>query len=297
MGRLGAAIGAGIVIAIAAAILFWIVNRSVQVNNVGWLRRQGGLVGDPWVWAAVGFAIGCIGALIRATRLAAHARAAREVATEQGREFAELYELPPGAESMPAFAGWSTGRHAMTGSADGIHVHIFDCTTVQKGDDSATVTGRTVALLPADGLPDFDLRPRTVGRKLLGLAGFEGVTFDPDAAGPADADAVRRFGEQFQLNIGDPLTLFQTLPDGEAPDRADREAAVRRLFAPALMAAVNDFPDYAVESAGGYLAVWRGSGVQPPRRRPDLWDAAVALQAAFLNAPRTAHEPVVPARV
>jgi hypothetical protein len=296
MGRLGAAVGSGIVTAIAAAILFWIVNRSMQINNVGWLRRQGGLVGDPWVWAAVGFAIGFVGAMVRAARLAAYARAVRDVVPGQGAEYAESFELPPGAETMPAFAGWSNGRHAMTGSADGVPVHVFDCTTIQKGNESDTVTERTVALLTAEGLPDFDLRSRTVGRRLLGLAGFEGLTFDPEAGGPADADAVRRFTERFQLFVGDPLLLFKALPDGVPSDQADREAAVRRLFTPAVMAAVNEFPKYNVESSGGYLAVWRGSGVQPARRRPELWEAAVALRATFLNSSPMPGEPVVPAR-
>src|SRR5262245_41314494 len=299
MRRLLAAIGPGIAGAIVAGIAFWIINRSYQINGVGCLRRlEWPVVSNPWMWAAIGFVVGLIGSLIVQLRRAAHARAAEAVAGEQGWEYTESFTLPAGAEAMPMFINWSNGRHAMSGEVGGISVQIFDCTMIQKGDESDTVTERTVALLPADGLPDFDLRPRTVGRRLLGFVGFEGLTFDPEAAGPADADTVRHFAEQFQLFIGDPLLVLQVLAAGEEsdPKRAEREAAVRTLFTPSVMAAVNDFPDCAVESAGGRLAVWRGSSVQPPRRRPALLEAAVALHAAFRNAPRTAHEPVVPSR-
>jgi len=299
MRRLLAAAGPGIAGAIVAGILFWIINRSYQINNVGWLRRlEWPVVSNPWMWAAIGFVVGLIGSLIAQVRRAAHARAAQDVAGDQGLEYAESFTLPTGAEAMPMFTGWSNGQHAMSGEAGGVRIQIFDCRTIQKGDESDTITDRTVALLPADGLPDFDLRPRTVGRVLLDFVGFEGLSFDHEAAGPADADTVRRFAEQFQLFIGDPLLVLQAIAAGEEsdPKRAEREAAVRRLFTPSVMAAVNDFPDCAVESASGHLAVWRGSSFQPPRRRPELLDAAVAFRAALRNTPRTAHEPVVPSR-
>jgi len=299
MRRLLAAVGPGIAGAIVAGIAFWIINRTVQINDVGWLRRLDlPVVSNPWMWAAIGFCLGLVGSLIVQIRRAAHARAAEAVAGEQGWEYAESFTLPAGAEAMPMFSGWSEGRHAMSGEVGGVRVQIFDCTTIQKGDESDTVTDRTVALLPADGLPNFDLRPRTVGRRLLGFVGFEGLTFDPEAAGPADADTVRRFAEQFQIFIGDPLLVLQALAAGEEsdPKRAEREAAVRTLFTPSVMAAVNDFPDCAAESASGRLAVWRGSSVQPPGRRPALLEAAVALHAAFPKAPRMASDLVVPAR-
>jgi hypothetical protein len=296
MGRLGAAIGAGVLTAAGAGFLFWMVNRTFQVNNVGWLVRQGGPVGDWRLWATVGFAIGFVGYLIRAARRAAHMRAVREVASAEGWEYAESFALPAGAEAMPAFAGWSNGRHAMSGLVDGVPVHVFDCTTVIKGDENDTVTVRTVALVPIGGLPDFDLRPRSVGRRLLSLAGFDGLSFDPEAAGPADVDTVRQFNEQFQLWVGDPLALLRVIAAGESPDRAEHEVAIRRLFTPAVMAAVSDFPNYAAEAAAGYLAVWHRSGIQPARTRPALRDAAVTLRQVFLRAERTGSEPVVPAR-
>lgn len=296
MGRLGAAIGSGMFAALAAGFLFWLVNRTVQVNNVGWLVRQGGPVGDWRVWAAAGFALGFAGCLIGAARRAAHARSVRDVAADLGWEYAESFTLPAGAETMPAFTGWSKGRHVMSGTADGVPIQVFDCTTVIPGDDGDAITDRTVALVPVAGLPDFNLRPRTVGRRLLGLAGFDGLSFDPEAAGPADVEIVRQFNERFQLWADDPRAMLKAMAGDGPPDQTEREAAVRRLFAPAVMAAVNDYPEFAAESAAGYLAVWRGNGIRPAKSRPALRDAAVALREVFRRTERTEDGPVVPGR-
>ncbi|HKB05414.1 MAG TPA: hypothetical protein VKD90_24530 [Gemmataceae bacterium] len=295
MSRLVSVVGSGAFGAAAGGFLFWFINRSYQVNGVGLLRRQDWPVNSPWVWVAVGFLVGVVGAQVVAARRAAHARKAREVAEELGHEYAESATLPPGADRLPLFAAWTNGRHAMTGTVHGVLVTLFDCTTIIRGNEEDSYTDRTVAILPADGLPRFDLRPRTAGRRLLGWAGFVGLTFDPAAAGPADAETVRRFADHFYLSIDDPVALLQAVPDGDSPDRAAREEVVRRLFTPTVMEAVNEFPDFAVQSGPGHLAVWSGDGILAARRRPDLWDAAVELSAAFTRQSGAAA-PVIPAR-
>ncbi len=110
----------------------------------------------------------------------------------------------------------------------------------------------TAALLPVDGLTAFDLRPRTLGRRILGWAGFEGLTFDPRAADPADAEMVRRFTEGFHLFAGDPLALIETLSENSPLESDGREDAIRRLFTPAVMEVVNQYPAYAIQSRPGF---------------------------------------------
>lgn len=295
MGRQAGVVGSGVFGAAVGGFLFWIINRSYQINGVGLLRRQDWPVNTPWVWVAVGFLVGVVGALVANARRAAHARKAREVAEQLGHEYAESATLPPGADGLPLFAAWTNGRDAMSGTAHGVPVTLFDCTTIFKGSEEDSYTDRTVAIMPADGLPRFDLRPRTAGRRLLGWAGFVGLTFDPAAAGPADAETVRRFADQFYLSFDDPVALIQAMPEGGPPDRAAREEAVRRLFTPAVMEAVNQFPDCAIQSGPGHLAVWSGDRILPARRRPELWDAAVELREVFTRPPGAAA--VVPARI
>lgn len=288
-------IGSGVVLGAVAGGLFLFVNQMHRVNGVGLLRRQDWPVNDPWAWVVAGLVLGMTGALVAAARRAAHARRARDLAADLGLRYAEAAELPSGAEGMPLFAHWADGRDAMTGAADGVPVTLLDCTIITKGSDSDNYADRTVAVLPAPDLPAFDLRPRKGGHRLLGLIGLQGLTFDPAAAGPADADTVARFGRQFQLHLGDPLQELGALAGVEAPDRTDHEAAVRRLFTPALMGAVNEYPDYAAEAANGFLAVWHHAGRVAVPRRAELWDAAVALRAALIHRP-AGEIPVVPAR-
>jgi hypothetical protein len=287
--RFLAALGSGIFTAIVGGFLFWWVNSLHRVNGVGLLRRQDWPINQLWLWIAAGFTVGLIAGWLRAVRKADHARKAREVAEEQGHDFAEEFKLLDVANAMPVFAGWSDGGLAMSGTVDDVPVILFDCTTVSKGSESNSSTERTVALLPAPGLPAFDLRPRTLGRRLLGMAGFEGITFDPDAAGPAGADAVRRFARHFHLSSTDSLARLGTLTVGGPP--VD-DAPIRRLFTPAVMDAIGQHPGYSAQSHSGHLAVWRGRGLLRPRLRLELWDAAVELRAALT---RAGDGPVVPA--
>jgi hypothetical protein len=323
MSRLLGIIGSGILAAVAFAFLFWWVNNFHQVKGVGWLRRQDWPINSPWFWAAAGFAVGSFGGFVNALHRADHARKARELAETLGREFAKSYVPPPKAVSMPVFEGFSNARNAMTGHEGGVSVTLFDYTTITQGGESNTVTDGTIVLLPTNGLPDFDLRPRTLGRRILGWAGFEGMTFDPSLADPADAEKVRRFTESFYLAPMDPLAMVSELTEhatksstqrpvapfrldpfsamGELmenrpPEWSGREEAVRRLFTPAVMEAINQYPAYAMQSRNGFLAVWRGSGVQRAHARPELWDAAAELRTLLASPRKGEASPIVPGR-
>jgi hypothetical protein len=323
MSRLSGIIGSGILAAVAFAFVFWWINNIHQINGVGLLRRQDWPINSPWFWAAVGFAVGSFGNAVRALHLADHARKCRELAETLGREYAESYSLPTEAQPMPVFEGWSNGRNAMTGREGGVPVTVFDYTTITEGGDSNTVTDGTIALLPADGLPAFDLRPRTFGRRILGWAGFQGLTFDPVAGDPADAYTIQRFSELFYLAPVDPVTMMRDMAEqtpkesdgrvhppplmgrltamGEMmenrpPEWAGREEAVRRLFTPAMMDAINQYPEYAIQSRHGFLAVWRGSGVLPAAKRTELYDATVELRALLTRPPQSGAGKVIPGR-
>ena len=197
----------GLIAAAVAAFLFWGINSTHQVDGVGLLRRSVWPFSSLGIWMALGAVVGTIGSAVRAARRIAHTLDTEELAEERGDDYAESFALPPGASSMPVFAGWSEGRNAMSASAGDFALTVFDYTTISRGGDSHEVANGTVALLPLDGLPSFDLRPRTFGRRFLGWAGFEGLTFDPSASNRVDAETVRRFAELFHLSAVDPLTL------------------------------------------------------------------------------------------
>lgn len=297
MSRWTSAVGSGLAAAVVAGFLYWWLDGMHQVNGIGLLGRQGWPVNSPWMWGAAGFVVGSVVGLVQGARRVGYARDARELAEELGRKYEESYSLPPGACAMPIFAGWSEGRHAMTSGEDALSVALFDFAAVREGSESAAVSEGTAALLPVDGLTTFDLRPRTLGRRVLGWAGFEGLTFDPRAADPADTETVRRFTEGFQLFAGDPISLIATLSENGPVEADGREDALRRLFTPAVMEVVNQYPAYAIQSRPGFLAVWRGAGILPVRKRAELWDAAVHLRSLLTRPPERGAGPVVPGRV
>jgi hypothetical protein len=296
MPRWTTGVGSGLASAAAAGFLFGWVNTH-RVNGIGVLQRQVWPVHSLWIWIAVGFVCGAVGGFVRGARRLGHARKTQELAEKLGREYTESYSLPPGASSMPVFAGWSNGRNAMTNREDALLVTVFDYTSVTRGSESDTVRDGTAALLPVDGLAAFDLRPRTLGRRLLEWAGFKGLTFDPAAADPIDAETVRRFTALFHLFAEDPEVLLGALTDKGPPESTGQDEAIRRLFTPAVMAAVNQYPGDAIQSRPGFLAVWRGSGVLPSRMRTELWEAAVDLRALLTRSLERGTEAVIPGKI
>jgi hypothetical protein len=296
MARWAAVIVVGIFSAVGAGFFFWFVNGMHRVGGVGLLRRQEWPVNSLWFWVVLGGMFGALAKLVGDARRVSHARNARALAEELGRPYSEEYSLPVEAQSLPVFAGWSDGRHALTGHVDDAPITLFDFTTVMKGNDSDTVTNGTAVLLPTEGLPAFDLRPRTFGRRLLGWAGFEGLTFDPATAEPFDVETVQRFSQSFHLAAVDPLSLLGALAENGPTGSVEEEATLRQFFTPSIMSAVNPYPEYSLQSRPGFLVVWRGSGVLPVRKRTELWNAAVDLRRLLTRPPKIGAAPVVAAR-
>jgi len=282
----------GIATAIVGGVLFWWINDTHRVNGVGFLRRQPWPISELWTWIIVGFFVGVVVTSIRLRRRADHALRSRELAEELGHSFSETIDRPDAASSIPIFTSWSEGRNAMSGTQDGVAMTILDYTTVTKGSDSDNVVHGTVALVAAAGLPEFDLRARTLGWRLLGVAGYEGLTFDPSAM-PSEVETITRFGELFHLST--PGGLMSQLGGEGTEQDATSENALRRFFQPALMAKLIEHPGYSLQSRAGQLAVWLGRGTLHANRRADLWDAAIALREA-LSQPSPESPSIIPSR-
>jgi len=278
--------------AIAGGILFWWINGTHRVNGVGFLRRQPWPINELWIWIFVGFLVGVVIAWVKFKRRTEHTGRSREVAEELGHSFTESIDRPDAWSSLPIFTDWREGRNAMSGTQDGVAITILDYTTVTKGSDSDHVVQGTVGLVAADGVPEFDLRARTIGWRLLGVAGYEGLTFDANAM-PSEFETISRFGELFHLATSSGL-LSQLSGEGTVQEAAS-ENDLRRYFQPALMARLIEFPGYSIQSRAGHLAVWFGRGTLHADRRADLWDATIALREA-LTQPLVENPTVIPAR-
>lgn len=282
----------GISTAIAGGVLFWWINDTQRVNGVGFLRRQPWPINELWTWILVGFLVGLSIAWVRLKRRAEHAARSREVAEALGHSFSETIGQPEVRSLLPIFANWSEGRNAMSGAQDGVPITILDYTTVTKGSDSDHVVNGTVALVTAEGLPEFDLRARTIGWRLLGAAGYEGLTFDANAM-PSEYETIARFGELFHLSTSG--GLMSQLGGESTSQDAESENRLRQYFQPSLMAKLIEYPGYSIQSRARQLAVWFGRGTLHANRRADLWDATIALREALAH-PATEGSVLIPAR-
>src|SRR5262245_21352477 len=179
MRTLMACVGSGLRAAMAAGVLWWMINASHTVNGAGRLERQGWPLSSLGLCVAVGALAGGTWGLLNESWRRAHERDVADVCRRMGLAYTPsaegVREDYPGLARMPLFKGWSSGMDRMTGLRDGQPVEVFDYTRAERGEQGERYKKRTVVLLPGVALPDFELRPRTLGFRLLGLAGLEGV--------------------------------------------------------------------------------------------------------------------------
>jgi len=268
---------------------YWVLHNNIhRVNGVGWLARQGWPLGDVWTCVTVA---GFLGALAGIGRLIARRRrsaAAARVAEEMG--FSSTADVPVGElkpfESLPVLKRRGWAGNLMTSRGDGQSVSVLDVTTIVGSGRGARSYNRTVALLPSasEGLPDFELRPRSFVVQLKAGFGMEGVTFTQEGLAPAVAEVVREFGRHYHLSSGSELFAAQM-----GWSTSEDDEAIRRAFPLEVLAYFAANPGWRVQSAGGNLALWRGDQFCPASDRQRLLTGA--LEAA--HALRRGSDPEV----
>ncbi len=195
--------------------------------------------------------------------------------------------LQPGLADAPVFAlaFLCHGRIAnvLSGSVQGRKVTVVDCSYRTGGAaGEQRVYSQTIACFPVAGLPDFTLHPqagippRFAQKTAAVLAGI-GTLFSGD----------RRWGvlRQVLQEMDEPGIAFETHPNMAArywlrgPDRE----AIRSLFQPAVL----DFFEkeaaapVSVESAAGWLVVYRRNRLVPPAEMSSFLDQAAAVAGLF----------------
>lgn len=127
-------------------------------------------------------------------------------------------------------------RNLMKGPSGRSEVAVFDW-TFRRG--KATVT-QTVALFrsPKLRLPDFSLRPESLGHKIGGLLGYQDIDFEH----------FPQFSSNYLL-------------------RGPEEGRIRSLFTPGLLSYFEQHPGLAVDGSGDRLVFLRPN----KRLRPEQW--------------------------
>jgi hypothetical protein len=235
-----------------------------------------------WLHAAGLAAVAAICGVARISYLrsweSSQAAAARQTADELGLTYAPTVERP--AAALPCLEHWGSGEHGHSGEIQGVPVRVFDLKECISSDEGTTIRWSTKVLLPAVGLPELTAAPLTLGGLFDRAFGLGGMTFDPAAAPPELTSTVRRFGRAVRIEypgVPGPMTAAST-------ESLEREAAIRRVLSPALMAALLEHRGWSFQTGDGWLACWRGNSVRPARERPGLIEAAHALRAALLAA-------------
>lgn len=263
----------------AVAAAWWMVNRTFQINGVGWLERQEFPLNSIWVFGIVGAVIGFAIGVVRHRRDVRYSEEAAEISEENDFEFdakPEEVEWP----EIPLFANMSSIDNRMTTKKDGVKVDVFDLTTVNQSSESTQYIRRTVVLLPAPGLIEFRLNAKSFGFRFLDWIGVKGVTFDPNATkNEEDRAAVEAFARNYQLTTGDTTELASGTPElFETQD-----AAARQAFPLPVLRTLATRPGWSIESHGGQLAFWQGNAIHPPRKRLAMIEGALQLRKALLH--------------
>jgi MFS family permease len=276
-------LGAGITLAIAGTVLWFIINGSWTINGVGVLERAGW----PWslfyVWTVAGAALGIAAEVIRYRRERRRAGLLERLAEDLGFKYRpqvakeDLNAWSP----IPVFRKWSAARNHLAGQFADVPVEMLDYTYVERGRENETSYDQTVALLPAanDDMPAFDLTPRTFGIRMLSALGYQGIQFSALTTSPVDAQIVEKFNKNYHLaSRGD---AESKAPDADIKASQEHDEAVGRWFTLDTLGFFANHAGWHVQSAGGRLALWRPKKLVAPANRSKFLEEALAARDAL----------------
>jgi hypothetical protein len=201
-------------------------------------------------------------------------------------------------QALPVFQQWSGARNRMSGTVLGLPVEMVDYTYVVRSSEGDSSHDQTLALFSVDDteLPAFELRPRTLGIRMMSLIGAEGIVFSAEDVSARDEQVIERFNKNYHLSSGLEAEAAK-LVRRESPASADADAAIRRLFSLDVLAFFADHSAWCVQGIGRRLAVWQTNKIVAPADRPRFLAEAFAIRAALVDSAQGAVPSVsVPAK-
>jgi hypothetical protein len=273
--------------AVAAAVLWAMVNYSYQVNGVGFLDRLGSPFLNVYICAAVGAVIAGVAGVVAHLHARRHADEVADASDAMGLSYTSVVSQEQMREyrTLTLFTRWWAAHNRMKGHIQGVPVEVVDYTFLDNaGSDIDTYHHQTVVLLPAeDGSPSFELSPRgSLG--LLECLSPGHVSFDAErAATVVECDAIKRFNGSYFLSDGLHIAMLGRSEEDATEARRAR-AAIRRWFTPEVLAEFAARPGWCVESDGRHLAVWRSDTIVAGAQRASLVAEAMALPGGIAEA-------------
>jgi hypothetical protein len=209
----------------------------------------------------------------------AHAEKLREVARALGLAYEEgkvkdSRGLHPGA---PLFERWVLCENRLSGTVDGAPAAMFDLMTVEGTGEGERRRNWTIILFAQSRLPFFVCVPRRWDTQAE-RANLTPINFDPRAEDERTRRAVADFEKRYVLGLSDMVS-------------ASGEDAIRCHFCAPRLEAMAHYPNWHVQSAGGFL-VFALRWTAPAADRPALWHEVLELRRALLAPLSPAVNPI-----
>jgi hypothetical protein len=266
--------------------IFWIaIDRTIQLDQPGgFFAPLRWSVTSLLICVAIGSAVGLVAGWIERTWRRRHSEGVRTVAQQLGFSYSPNAELLRSLGSVfPMMRNWHRSEHLISGERDGVNVDVFDLTQVWYDVEGRSKTHTTIVVLAADGLPEFDIVPRSflMRGKWAGLR-FQAEDEITESASQAVQDFTRRYvvycGYTGEVGLG---------PQPESTPKA--EQAIRLLLTPSAMQELVPLAGWWIESRDGRLGLSRGRGFCPPTERPAMLDEALAIRSIFMQHATKGH--------
>jgi hypothetical protein len=288
--------------AVVGVVLFFIINNFVVINRPGWLRPLGWPWSEFYLWGLAGGILGATGSLVTWRRGSVHAREVAEAAQIMGFEYYPSASRADFGEAgqLPLFSKWYSAAHGLAGKRDGMPIQMVDYTYIEKGDEDSSCYSQTVVLVAGtDQLPAFELRPRHLGIRMLGMLGLEGIIFDPAQGDRDSAPGIEKFNRDYHLSLGldnELKKLALQVKDLEAAEVTARaEEKVRQLFSLEVLYFFAERPGWYVESNGKHLAIWRRKNIVRGAERPMFLAEALEVRNRLVDTRTRLRSTILPA--
>jgi hypothetical protein len=209
----------------------------------------------------------------------AHAEKLREVARALGLAYEECKVkdsrgLHPGA---PLFERWVLCENRLSGTVNGAPAAMFDLMTVEGTGEGERRRNWTIILFAQSRLPFFVCVSRRWDTQAE-RANLTPINFDPRADDERTRRAVADFEKRYVLGLSDMVS-------------ASAEDAIRCHFCAPRLEAMAHYPNWHVQSAGGFL-VFALRWTAPAADRPALWHEVLELHRALLAPLSPAVNPI-----
>jgi hypothetical protein len=296
----GAAIGA------ALGLVVWLISQGGGTLNIGPFSLSGNwsdylstsLSLPDWLLIiGLGMLLGAGMGVIREVRARRRAERMRQVAARMGLKHTGKISEKVKQEYACLLRKSVELENYVHGTYNASPLEISDLTTspcsdkANQGSDNSI--RRTVCLLPAEGLPEFQLVPRTFSHRALSLLGIRGMSFDPrPLASPQDRSIVGQFVASWHLEPHDRSPELGK----HSTDSEQCERIVRSFLTARVMESLLPFHGWSLQVRSGRLIVWRGEGFCSEEDREPLARTASNLRAVLVGAEPSSHEEMIPAQ-